>query len=257
MILPSDSDPPPERNDGENPASQPEEDNNWWTDSGDEESDSDPPSLPDDLDALPDDLDDPNAPELQSVAGPGWRNDLYKDLIESLRDLEAIEDPDDEFAPPEPPDLYTFFGELAALRHEFRHDGLRTQQALAKLAQTLPAGAAPTAGIRRKGKSGSEPLAAAEPWSIENCLALISAYDLLPKASSPAAFEDSFRPLLQAAGLAKIPALGKSFDSKTMTRIGTEPATKKAPPGTVVYESLSGFLRAGVLLRPASVIVSS
>lgn len=256
MILPSDSDPPPDRNDGDDPSEEPDDDTNWWAEGDDEETDPDLTGLPDDLDAIPDDLDDPNAPQLQSVAGPGWRNDLYKDLIESLRDLEAIEDPDDEFSPPEPPDLYTFFGELAALRHEFRHDGQRTQQALAKLAQALPA-AAGSGSIRRKGKPGPEGPAAAEAWPMETCLALISAYDLLPQATSAAAYKSSLQPLLQAAGLTKIPTVGKPFDPATMTQAGTAPASSKTTPGTVVEETTAGFIRTGTLLRPAAVITAA
>lgn len=256
MILPSDSDPPPDRNDGDSPSEEPEDATNWWEE-GDDDPDADPEGLPDDLDSIPDDLDDPNAPQLQSVAGPGWRNDLYKDLIESLRDLEAIEDPDDEFAPPEPPDLYTFFGELAALRHEFRHDGLRTQQALAKLAQALPS-SVPAGYIRRKGKPGPEGNpAASEPWPIETCLAVISAWDLLPQATSGAAFEASLQPLFNAAGLTRIPTVGRSFDPATMTRVGTETAAKKTAAGTVLRETTAGFLRAGTLLRPAAVITAA
>ena len=257
MILPSDSDPPPDRNDGDDPSEEPDDDTKWWAEGDDDEVDPDLNGLPEDLDSVPNDLDDPNAPQLQSIAGPGWRNDLYKDLIESLRDLEAIEDPDDEFAPPEPPDLYTFFGELAALRHEFRHDGQRTQQALAKLTQSLP-NAAPAGSIRRKSKTGTQGQAtAAEPWSLENCLALISAFDLLPQASSPAAFESSIQQLLQAAGLTRIPTVGNPFNPATMTRSGTAPASPTSADGTVVEETAAGFLRAGTLFRPAAVITAA
>ncbi len=255
MILPSDSDLPPDRNDGDEPSEEPDDAINWWEAGDDDEQDPDLAGLPDELDAVPDDLDDPNAPQLQSVAGPGWRNDLYKDLIESLRDLEAIEDPDDEFSPPEPPDLYTFFGELAALRQEFRHDGQRTQEALTKLAKFIPDAPVSPAPPRRSGKSGTGP--AAEAWPLETCLALLSTWDLLPLATAAAAFESSLQPLLQAAGLTRIPTAGKPFDPATMTLAGKEPAPKKSPAGAVLREISAGFLRAGVLLRPASVIVSA
>ena len=255
MILPSDSDLPPDRNDGDEPSEEPDDATHWWEAEGDDEQDPDLAGLPDDLDAVPDDLDDPNAPQLQSVAGPGWRNDLYKDLIESLRDLEAIEDPDDEFSPPEPPDLYTFFGELAALRQEFRHDGQRTQEALTKLAKFLPNAPGSAAPVRRSGKSGPPP--ALQAWSLQTCLALVSTWDLLPQAAAAGAFESSLNPLLQAAGLTRVPTVGQPFDPATMTLAGTEPGPKKSPSGKVLREISAGFLRAGVLLRPASVIVSA
>ena len=255
MILPSDSDLPPDRNDGDEPSEEPDDAINWWEAGDDDEQDPDLAGLPDELDAVPDDLDDPNAPQLQSVAGPGWRNDLYKDLIESLRDLEAIEDPDDEFSPPEPPDLYTFFGELAALRQEFRHDGQRTQEALTKLTKFIPGAPVSPSPPRRAGKTGAGPVA--EAWPLETCLALLSTWDLLPQATAAAAFESSLKPLFQAAGLSRIPTDGQPFDPATMTLAGTEPAPKKTPSGAVLREISAGFLRAGVLLRPASVIVSA
>jgi hypothetical protein len=253
MILPSDSDLPPDRNDGDEPSEEPDDAINWWEAGDDDEQDPDLAGLPDELDDVPDELDDPNAPQLQSVAGPGWRNDLYKDLIESLRDLEAIEDPDDEFSPPEPPDLYTFFGELAAIRQEFRHDGQRTHETLTKLATFLPSAPGSGAPVRRSGKSGSSP----EAWPLETCLALVSTWDLLPQATAAGAFESSLNPLLQAAGLTRVPTVGQPFDPATMTLAGTEPGPKKSPSGKVLREISAGFLRAGVLLRPASVIVSA
>lgn len=251
MILPSDSDLPPDRNDDDDPEGKPDDAENWW-----EDSDDDPES---DDDGLPDDLDDPNAPQLQSIAGPGWRNDLYKDLLESLRDLEAIEDPDDEFTPPEPPDLYTFFGELAALRHELRHQGQRSNDSLNQLEKTLapvlrPSGKSAKIPGGKSTETASSPNAS--PWSPETCLALVSAWDLLPHASSPAAFEASFKTLLQAAGLERIRTLGQPFDPAAMTLAGTESAAGKSAPGLVVREVTAGFRRDGALLRPASVIVS-
>ena len=256
MILPSDSDLPPDRDDGDEASEEPDDATNWWEDA-DSEEDSELAGLPDDLDSIPDDLDDPNAPQLQSVAGPGWRNDLYKDLIESLRDLEAIEDPDDEFAPPEPPDLYTFFGELAALRHEFRDHGQRTQHAINKLVQALPSASTPADSVRRKRKPGPEASPAAEAWPLETCLALISAWDLLPQASSSAAYGASLETLFSAASLKRIPTLGIPFDPSTMTLAGTRPVPEKVTAGIVVEETSAGFFRAGALLRPARVVVAA
>lgn len=220
-------------------------------------------------------------PPLQSVAGPGWRTDLYKDLVESLHDLAAIEDPDDEFSPPEPPDLYTFFGELAALRHELRHQGKRTADGLGQLDKTL----APllAAGLPAKAQSAA---AAVEAWPLETSLALVSAWDLLPHAASGRAFAATLEPLLKAAGLTRIETAGRIFDPALMTIAGVEPADsaaaagppaktpagasrsrKKSAPASapeatpaarlVVRETTAGFLRSGVLLRPAAVIVTA
>ncbi len=250
MILPSDSDLPPDRNEGDSPSEEPDDTTAWWED-GDDDPDINPGGLPEDGD----DVDDPNAPQLQSIAGPGWRNDLYKDLLESLRDIEAIEDPDDEFAPPEPPDLFTFFGELAALRQEMRHQGQRSNDGLNQLDKTL----APLLRGTASGKpgKGSVPgaLAPAATWPMETCLALVSAWDLLPQAVSSTAFAASLQPLFEAAGLTRISTIGQPFDPVLMTLAGTETAAKKSAKGTVLRETSAGFLRAGSLLRPAAVIV--
>lgn len=268
MILPSDSDPPPDRNDGDDPSEEPDDPTNWW-DETDPDADADGDDEFDDPEDLP--------PALQTVAGPGWRTDLYKDLLDSLKDLEAIEDPDDEFAPPEPPDLYTFFGELAALRNELRHQGQRANDQWNQLEKSL------TPLVKANAKAGKAPAsapappasnsdhagaaaAAASAWTTETRLALISLFDLLPKTASPAAFEAAFQPLLQAAGLERIPTVGLAFDAARMTLAGTAPApatgsgksAKSAiPAGHVLEEKIPGFLHQAVLLRPAAVIVAS
>jgi|GEM_PF-4935040 hypothetical protein len=260
MILPSDSDLPPERDDS-TPGDPPESGTPWWDDpdltgghdDGDDE-DGEAASGDDDISYLGD-PDDGNElpPALATMAGPGWRKDLYKDLLDSLRELEAIEDPDDEFAPPEPPDLFTFFGELAALRNELRHQGQHSHDTLNQLEKTL----APL--LRAKpGKttapSGQEP-GAGTPWSVASCLALISAWDLLPEATSAAAYEATFVPLFLAAGLSRIPTVGLPFDPALMTLAGTEKGPAKSAH-KVLRETSAGFLRDGTLLRPAGVITA-
>jgi len=254
MILPSDSDLPPERNDDSNP-DLPDDVTAWWEDpaltDGDDETDDGAESAGDeDVSFLGDPEDDEDLPPaLASVAGPGWRKDLYKDLLDSLRELEAIEDPDDEFAPPEPPDLFTFFGELAALRTELRHQGQRTNDNLNQLDKAI----APLV----RAKPGKAPAPGPEtPWPVPTCLALVSAWDLLPHATSSTAFEATLAPLLKAAGLTRIPTVGLPFDAAVMTLAGTEKAGKKAA-NLVLREVSAGFLRDGALLRPASVITSA
>src|SRR6187397_802862 len=101
MILPSDGDPPPRRKDDkkDDPDPQEPEMEAWWEENagnggGEEDGDEE--------DDLPD-----HEPVLKSVAGPGWREELVRELAEGLADLHEIEDPDEEYDPPEPPDLYT------------------------------------------------------------------------------------------------------------------------------------------------------
>ncbi|MES2707931.1 MAG: nucleotide exchange factor GrpE [Verrucomicrobiota bacterium] len=245
MILPSDGDPPPRRKDDDDqvPPQEPENED-WWEDDGDEDEVQEPGDGP------------PSAHDgtvLKSTAAPGWREDLVRELVESLSDLREIEDPDDEYDPPEPPDLYTFFGELAALRNEMRRSGRRAGDAVEKTAaafdsvQSLLKTLAPAA---KKTK-----LPAAEPWPVETCLALVALHDVLMRTSPGNAAAASFEPLLKAAGMSRIVTEGQPFDPATMTIEEVESGGKKSGQ-SVLRESGAGFLRAGVLLRPARVVVS-
>ena len=235
MILPSDSDPPPDRNEWKDSNDPPP----WW-ESPDAESDEEATAEDDDVSYIGN-YEDPDflPPELATRAGPGWRKQLYKELMDSLIGLQAIEDPEDEFAPPEPPDLYTFYGELAALRNEFRRQGEQSNNNLSQLTKTL------------------NPLGAqAPPWPVDTCLSILSVWDLISHANSTSAFKTAFQPLLKSAGLSRIPTENQPFDPATMTLLGAEQSIGKAPQ-LVLREITAGFLRAGSLLRPAGVIVSS
>jgi hypothetical protein len=256
MILPSDADPPPDRNEGKDDADTP-----WWESpdlsSPDDDDEDDENSNDGDSDvSYLGDPDDPGSlpPELASMAGPGWRKELYKDLLDSLIQLQAIEDPDDDFTPPEPPDLYTFYGELAALRNELRKQGRKSEESLGELSKVLlptSSGKLAKSSSAQLGPVSISPVA----WPLEACLSLLSVWDLLPHATSSAAFEAAFQPLLKAAGLTRIPTLDQPFDPATMTLAGCEKTSGKA--ARVLREVTAGFLREGTLLRPAGVIVSS
>ena len=133
-----------------------------------------------------------------------------------------------------------------------------------KLLSVLPAGRGRSSSnlaplLRAKpGKttapSGQEP-GAGTPWSVASCLALISAWDLLPEATSAAAYEATFVPLFLAAGLSRIPTVGLPFDPALMTLAGTEKGPAKSAH-KVLRETSAGFLRDGTLLRPAGVITA-
>lgn len=47
-----------------------------------------------------------------------WRKYLKSELVSSVEDLENFPDPEIGFDPPDPPDLYSFYSELIALREE-------------------------------------------------------------------------------------------------------------------------------------------
>lgn len=300
MILPSDGDPPHRRrdDDDDDKVPSPEPDNDAWWETEDalaedeeNETDEDNTDENDDDGDFEDALKDPDLPPgmdelsnyvpedkiiLKSTAGPGWRQELMRELVDSISDLREIEDPDDEYDPPEPPDLYTFFGELAALRNEMRRSGRRAGDAAARTSeafdnvQGLLKTLVPSASAKKdKDKAKSVP---AEPWPVETCLALVALHDLLTKTlPGSAAAEASLALLLKTAGLSRVFATeGQPFDPATMTiaEVETNAAGSGAdsdtspggspalPARTVLRESEAGFLRAGQLLRPARVTVS-
>lgn len=243
MILPSDSDPPPGPGPGGKSGAAGKSPL-WWQS---QEKGESSPSAPQKMDQTDSGEEDPV--ELQSVAPPGWREALYKDLLDSLRDIREIEDPDDEFSPPEPPDLYTFFGELAALRHDLQKRGLQTGKHPQESQGSSTA-------KRSSGKNQSTP-AGNQIWSPELCLSLISLWDLLPADLGSASRKTALHPLLEAANLQPIPAVGLAFDPAWMTLAGEEPAPPGVPAGVVLREISGAFRQDTRWLRPASVIVGS
>lgn len=302
MILPSDGDPPHRRrdDDDDDKVPSPEPDNEaWWEtedamadDGEDADGTEDTDEDEEDDEEFEDALNDPDltpgmdqlanyVPEdkviLKSTAGPGWRQELVRELVDSISDLREIEDPDDEYDPPEPPDLYTFFGELAALRNEMRRSGRRAGDAAARTSEAfdnvqglLKTLVPSTSAKKEKDKAKAAP---AEPWPVETCLALVALHDLLTKTLPGSAASDaSLTLLLKTAGLSRVStAKGQPFDPATMTiaevaasaaesesesGAGTLSDSPALPARTVIGESEAGFLRAGQLLRPARVTVS-
>ena len=49
-----------------------------------------------------------------------WRELLKGELVSAVDDLENFPDPDTDFDPPDPPDLFSFYSELLAMRQELR-----------------------------------------------------------------------------------------------------------------------------------------
>lgn len=252
MILPSDGDLPPRRKDNDDkvPPQEPENEDWWEDDDDDDEDEVDDSDLPEGFD------DDKNfVPEdkiiLKSMAAPGWREDLVKDLIDCVADMREIEDPDDEYDPPEPPDLYTFFGELAALRNEMRRSGRRAGDAVEKTATAFDS---VQSLLKSMSPAGKKSKTATEPWPVETCLALVALHDLFQENRPGKAAAASFEPLFKAAGLERILTEGQAFDAGIMTVAAVEPGAGASR--IILRETEAGFLREGVLLRPAKVVIS-
>ena len=220
MILPSDDD---SRKPGDSdPSGQDPDDALPWEAGAD-----DPPGFFGD-----DEEEEPGDPsgKVQSPAPPGWREDLKEDLDDAIAELKEIEDPSEDFDPPEPPDLFTFYGELVALRSEMRRASRKTTEALQQVTGFKPPPAAAATG---------QQLAAA----LVNLHDHIEAMEkgLLPQLT----------PLLKLTGLQRVKTKGADFDPATMTT-----GDPSATTGKVTREIQSGWLLNGVLVRPAKVTIA-
>ncbi len=177
---------------------------------------------------------------IKAPAPPGWREDLRDELDEALEELAEIEDPAQDFDPPDPPDLFTFYGELAALRNELRRAFRRSSETAEKFGGALQSLAA-----------GTQHPAASRPLG----LALIALADRIGAAPVPVA--SALQTTLRAAGIEVIETIGLPFDPDTMTMVCTAPAASEDKAGTVIAESLRGYRNRDGILRPASVTVAA
>ncbi len=220
MILPSDEDSRKPR-DTDPPGKDPDDALPWSDD------DDDPPGFFDD--------DGEDAPvdatnQVQAPAPPGWREDLKEDLDDAIAELKEIEDPAEEFDPPEPPDLFTFYGELVALRNEMR----RASRKATEVFQQMGAGKLKPE-VSAAGKSLAE--------------ALVHHFDVLQAAEK--GLLPPLAPVMKLAGLQRVKTKGADFDPATMT------TPQKAGAGAkVAHELVSGWIWNGTLLRPAEVTIA-
>ena len=109
MILPSDDNSTPEKR----PKSR-KSDANPQPPAGDEPEEAGAPAwMPEELwKQLPDMMGEASS----LIDESEWREMLELELAESIKDLENFPDPECDFDPPDPPDLYAFHAELIALR---------------------------------------------------------------------------------------------------------------------------------------------
>jgi hypothetical protein len=209
------------------------------------------PRQPDDPDDLPPWHNEPEPPgffgeeeddeaKVHNPAPEGWREELSADLADALHELKEIEDPAEEFDPPEPPDLFTFYSDLVAIRQDL-HGMNAAAAAWLKTMVTgkpgeLPDDSKPSAR-GRKGPGDSTQLLEA----------VIQLHDEV--ASSHLPLPAKLLALLKLLGLERIPASpGQLFDPETMR------TKDKAKPGSrVTAELQSGWSWNRTLLRPALV----
>jgi hypothetical protein len=209
MILPSDDD--SRKDDDAAPANEGDDKLPW-------EGDPDPPGFFGEESA-----DDPAAGTVHNPAPPGWREDLREDLADALAELKEIEDPAEDFDPPEPPDLYTFYSELVTMRNDLRTIG-------SCLTQLVP------------------PEAAAGPADAQKVVAaLVKAWDDMEETAK--AHQPILTPVMKAAGLTRIKVkAGGSYDPAAMTT-----DDKLRSGSKVAREIFSGWVWNGIVVRPAHV----
>ncbi len=76
-----------------------------------------------------------------------WREMLQHELLAAMEELENFPDPECDYDPPDPPDLYTFHAELIALRQTLKSGQKLVLQKLEKAAVAVPQGLAVQLGI--------------------------------------------------------------------------------------------------------------
>ena len=169
---------------------------------------------------------DPESPTVHHPAPEGWREDLREDLEDALGELKEIEDPDEDFDPPEPPDLFAFYGELVAMRHDFR-------LAAGTISHTLQSGLA---------GQPAEP-----PVKHELIAALVKLHDDLEDTDKT--LLPSLAPVMKAAGLVRIKfKTGAAFDSSMMS---TDDKVREG--SKVAREIFCGWKWNDLLIRQAHV----
>ena len=103
MILPSDDDSTPRKKPGKRKPDPP----------------ATPPHLPgpfEDEEAEENWYNVPQSPDKEDTAA--WRELLKTELVSCVEDLQDFPDPEIDFDPPDPPDLFSFYSQLIALREE-------------------------------------------------------------------------------------------------------------------------------------------
>ena len=248
MILPSDDDarkpgrgdPDPSWNDPSPESKRPQDDTGHNPPSSEENDDGF--SMADDQDdpSFHDDGTLPLSSGIKAPAPPGWREDLRDELDDALDELAEIEAPTQDFDPPDPPDLFTFYGELAAIRNELRRAFRRSSETAEKFGGALQAlSSGPQTPINNRSLG----------------LALVALADRIAEAPPPVAA--ALQTALRAAGVAAIETIGKPFDPTTMSMVATAPPPSGTKSGTVLAESVRGYRNQDGVLRPASVTVAT
>jgi molecular chaperone GrpE (heat shock protein) len=208
-----------------------------------------------------------------------WKVALRRDFERWLESVDAIPVAAEPPAEAEPPDLFSFYEQLAALGAESRRANRKTAEVFSQWAESLGKFDAELARLREQlSESGRED----DRLAREHCLLLVELLDRLRRvqaafANPPPrqlwsrdalwrkawethrqAFDiivEHLEAWLEQQGVTRIESVEAAFDPQTMVAVATVPDPRH-PHQTVVEELAAGYLRDGELLRPAQVKIS-
>lgn len=211
--------------------------------------------------------------------GPGWKASIETNFGLWLAQL----DTDPGLAAPEapqPPDLYSFYGQLCSLRTEVRRGTRRSQDVLTEFSETL-------ADFNRMVRAVNDRLAAASNPAPDDAgerafrLAVVELFERFKRISTRLAtppkagwlaqrrwqtswaslqegfsiLQEHFQDLLNHQGIVFLPCLGRPFDPHTMKAVAFTRDSHHAPE-TVVEELSGGYLFKDQVLKYAEVKIA-
>ena len=215
---------------------------------------------------------------------PDWRRLVEERCREWLDSLDGEPASGMPEAAPEAPDLYAFYAELCAVRHEFRKQSRRTTDGLARFGGILDEFEEVFGRLRARLERAEEVERQADDLREKRdfFLPLVEVYDrfrrLEKRLADPppagifaggrrrrawaeglrdgfAILEEHFGALLRRSGVEPVATVGRPFDPRTMKVVEVE-ITDAVPAGRVLAELEAGYLYREQLLRPAAVKVA-
>ena len=218
---------------------------------------------------------------------PDWRRRIevqcqaWMDSLEGESPLELESEP----AAEEPPDLYAFYAELCAARHEFRKQSRRTTDGLSRFGGILDEFEAVFSRLLLRLDQDDEAGRQAEDVQAKRdfFLPLVDVYDRFQRLEKrladppPSGFfaagrrqrqawtglrdgfailRDHFTALLRQAGVEVLVTVGRPFDPRSMKVVEVEEITADTPADVVLAELAAGYCYRGQVLRLAEVKVA-
>ena len=219
---------------------------------------------------------------------PDWRRQIEEQCQSWLDALEEMPPAEVEKSPAEVdsdyPDLYGFYAELCAVRHEFRKQSRRTNDGLSRFGGVLDTFEEVISRLQARLDQADEAKRQAEDREDKRAvfLPLVDLYDRFQRLEKrlavppPMGFfaagrrrrqawenvsdgfailRDHFAALLQKSGVEPLPTVGQVFDPASMKVVAVEETTA-VPADVVVAEISAGYRYRGQVLRLAEVKVA-